>query len=255
MIEYNLDIDFSIIIPTRRRINLLENLLRSIFEKSGNILKTEIILICDYDDLDTIKYLESFKWIVPSNFRYCISPLLKIGTVKLYNAAAQIATRGKYIWCLNDDTELVIDNWDIKGQKAIEEFLLDKKDRIFYGRVNDDWNENRCCFPIISKEFRDVLGWVLPPSVIAWPADHALGYIFGYEGWPGGKSETPIIREVDLTPLVGVSHISQYNHKRGEDETSLRVRELYQWTPVDSIKDELNEAVRKLNDYINSFKA
>ncbi len=248
--NFTVGIDFTIIVPTRGRVPLLTNLLKSIHEKSGNLLGLEVIIVCDHDDKETIKFLKGVKWAVPQNFIYHISPVLEVGTVKLYNAAADEGMRGKYIWCLNDDVEINFKLWDIEGRRRIAEYLTDKPDRIVYIRVNDDWNDNRCCFPIVTKEFYDVVGWLLPPSIIYQPADHALGYIFGYEGWGGGKTDTPILRELDISSYVGVVHNCIHNHKRKADSTTNRAASLYPWVPVETIKPELDLAINKLHHAI-----
>ena len=101
-------IDFSIIIPTFNRKEILKETLRRIFEQDFDRTKYEVVVIDDGSSDGTCEFLKTLK--SPINFRFAGFTMSK-GRAKARNAAIRMAN-GKYILMLDDD--VWVDNSFIK---------------------------------------------------------------------------------------------------------------------------------------------
>src|SRR5882672_9760370 len=101
---------FSIILPSRERVQLLVNLLVSISNTTTNKEQIEVLIAIDDDDKDTLSVTANFKEYFP----FC-----RFYTCKRSNQHAQdyynyLSKRaiGKYLLALNDDCLFLTDGWD-----------------------------------------------------------------------------------------------------------------------------------------------
>ena len=126
---------FSIIFPTRNRVERLRNLLLSIQRTTKEKKNIEVRIAYDSDDIATEDFLSS------NSFDFKIITYKCQRSVNFsedyYNFMA-LKCDSKYIWALNDDTEIITQDWDIYLGDKIEEFLLQKQTRICYIGINDD---------------------------------------------------------------------------------------------------------------------
>ena len=89
-------------------------------------------------------------------------------TTGYYDRLAKLST-GRYIQVLNDDCIFVTEHWDVLALNEISK--IPWPDRIFYGRVADDLGCAYACFPLLSRELFNALGWVFHPEFPGWGAD------------------------------------------------------------------------------------
>lgn len=246
------DIDFSIIIPTRERSELLFNCLSSVFEKAANPTFIEVILVIDFDD---IEFADIFSFIKYYKFRKQIRVISKEKSDFVVrdcnNAGAQLST-GKYIWILNDDAEIITQDYDSILVREINKFLKYKKDRILYVFVDDDIHKRLpdeaiynfgTCFPILSRETIDCLNFLMPPEINGWGGDSEIWRIM---------SKLAECRYLDLSDKVKVKCKTIHNESLTEfDETQSHMHTI---SKCRSLSDEEIEQNRnKLNALITKF--
>lgn len=148
--------DFTIVLVSRGRPNLLANLLASIARTAKS--EYEVLVGCDNDDLVTRNsyQAELYKFDKAKFFFQERNPNLH----QYLNYLASVGT-GKYIFGLNDDCELVNELWDIKSLEA-----LDKAGPICYGVTQDNSIDkvgpaDYASFPIISRVAFEKLGFFM----------------------------------------------------------------------------------------------
>jgi len=225
-ITEGLDIDFSLIIPTRDRISKLQGCLLSFFNKAQRKGNNEAIVIVDHDDIG----IRSF-----SDFVLYHQMNVKILTVwrsemmiRDYNNYGAQCSLGKYIWMLNDDYEMTTDHWDALLKKKIEDFCGSNGDRVCYVMVDDsthspsNWNcldSKGCCCPIQTRESVEALNGVMPWQINSWGADIALYHIY---------RNLPKPRILDCVKDVKVLHYCRHNNTAEVDEISRRIERISQ---------------------------
>lgn len=243
------NIDFSIVIPTRERPELLFNCIHSIYYQATNKEKIETILILDYNDP---KLLRTLHYLYRYPFRQYIRCILKEDSNYVikdcHNAGSQLST-GKYIWIFNDDVEINTNAFDEILLKEINKFLINKRDRILYTFINDDIHTNLknngvfeagSCFPIISRELLDCLNFLMPDKIEAWGADTALWQIV---------KEVKEPRYLDLTEKVKLRSYTVHNGSlTNYDNTQSHMRISSKCTKLSEI--EIKKYANKINNRI-----
>ena len=173
--------NFSIILNTRGRVELLNNLLKSIHAKTQDISKVEILIWCDYDDLETIQYSTSdaFLQFNNENIKICIGHRNKNLSVPT-NYLAKLA-RGKYVFILNDDVEILTEHWDEIVLSSIRNFKISHSinDDIIYGYTHDTSvdkvaDKQYSSFFIISKQAIDVVGFLIYSNFYGLGGDSSI---------------------------------------------------------------------------------
>jgi hypothetical protein len=207
--------DFTIMIPTRKRPIMIQNLLFSIYHTAKNKNQVETIVMYDEDDIVTCKKIEELK-LIYINFpvRFIERPRHYSINNSYYNGMAKLS-QGEYLVSVNDDTTFMKFNWDIETIDKLNKYMLDKPDGIVYGIVEDsDFCKKRVraginfsCFPLISKKAVNTLGFFFDP---VFPKDGADWDIFGLY--------SKINRVVDLRKEFIIEHISVRSGRRVKDE-------------------------------------
>lgn len=241
--------DFSLILPTRNRIQKLTEFLDSIQNTTCNLSKIEILICYDNDDNETSSFINDnrfkncdIKWIKGSrSFNF---------SKDYYNEMAKVA-KGKFIWALNDDVSFVTKNWDTILTEAIEKFLIDKNDRIAYigtydntdsGHESPERRNGYCCFPMVTKETIDTSGKMFPETVPTWGGDGALWDIF--EKIPD--------RILNARSLVKLNHKCIHNgHDRDEVSIEIERRFIQNKISINERRKELNEIVLSITNKLN----
>ena len=99
----------SIVIPTKDNAKVLETCLESVFEKS-TYKNFEIILIDNNsEEKATFDLLDKYEKLYPQQFIRLTLPIA-FNFARLMNKAVEIA-KGDYIVLLNNDTEIITDDW------------------------------------------------------------------------------------------------------------------------------------------------
>lgn len=186
----------SLLITTRNRVKSLERLLNSVVDNSN---KCEIIIGYDEDDIITESFLSKFDRckIIPlvnkisaENFCSRCNSIHVNRHKDILNPMARMAS-GDYLWGLNDDTEIMSHGFDELITDYIESFLHKKQNRLLYGKTNEvfrirnrglhqqsDFQTNFACYPILTKETIEILGFFVPDKIFGCNADTTLGTIF-----------------------------------------------------------------------------
>lgn len=205
--------NFSIILASRNRPQLLSNLLNSIQRTTTELDLVEVLVGIDHDDAgykDLSVALRS-RYPFVKFFPRDRSPWLNKDYL---NWLSKDYSCGKYLIICNDDTEFKTFNWDQIVLRKLNEYLVDKPDGIVYGYLNDALNMSYCCFPLISREAHDAIGYSMPPEYPSWNADIFLWEVYNKAGRVCNISE------------VLVDHISYHTGKRGKDDINHYVRHL-----------------------------
>lgn len=246
--------DFSILIATRTRVDMLQKLLKSIYDSTYKKENVEILVIYDTDDHLTDSYAKhTFKeqyGDIPPIETIFHSRERSPNLIKDYhNLYATKFARGKYIMFVNDDTLFELIGWDDRAMNTLIEFEKVNPDGILYGtpedfermhgRREDQWV---ACFPLISKKAIDVMGYAFDPGFVRDGADWALAATF-----------YAIHRVVNLRNCIIIKHYSFRSGRRPKDDLDSYAHSLGLSVPPVDIFIEKNanillEYIRKFND-------
>jgi hypothetical protein len=227
--------DISIVLASRERVTLLSNLLESVKRTTQQINRVEVLVGIDDDDLATQKAatILTRKYSFVKFFSRPRSGMLNRDYLNWISADH---SKGKYFIICNDDTEFKTINWDEIVCRKLEDYLANKPDRIAYGYLSDALLNRHglgyCCFPLVTREGMNALGFAIPSEFPAWSADVALWHI--YNG---------VNRCCDISEVM-IEHISYHSGTRGADHVNKHVENL----------SATVEVKLPTEDYINKLK-
>ncbi len=230
--------NFSLILPTRGRQFLMSTLLETIKVTTNRIEEVELLVAVDNDDEETLKRLPQWKVLYPFTTFYQLQRATNF-SVDYYNYLAKLA-KGDFIIALNDDIEFRTKNWDwIINSKLQQYFHPTRADKICYGWLDDGYRHPQgfCCFPLLTRQAYEVLGYFFPEELPTWGADCELFYIFRN------------LDRVCKIPEVLLQHISPHTGFREADAQNHRVQELDRRQKFD-----LRNDVSKLRRHIRRFR-
>lgn len=198
----------SVLIPTRKRVGSLGECIMSLERLWRSEKNVEIIVGYDSDDEATEHFVGPASPFPVTLVRTEPSDHL----THLHNLMASRAT-GDYLWIFGDDLRVVTQDWDAKIIDGMDAYLADKPDRIAVADVEDDAPPppgvaDFCCFPVITREAVNAMGFFFDPRLATWGADVWLGNVFSAIG-----------RIADLKH-VAVKNLTYWNGSAVRDETS-----------------------------------
>ncbi len=159
--------NFSLILPTRNRLDLVQRLFSSILETSANLDLLEIILCIDEDDPESHKISHALLAI-----KKIIATQRGMGGI-IRNCYSKSTAR--YIILLNDDVIFRTKNWDIKVLEAFSRFPDDLAlvycNDLYYGR-------RLSSFPILSRTACDLMDNICPAKYKSHCIDSHIFDIF-----------------------------------------------------------------------------
>jgi len=159
---------FSIIIPTRQRVDKLQSLFDSFLAMTHDISRIEIILVIDDDDESSA----AFECPSIHTERVIVRAGLKMGEL---NMAGYKRSSGQFIMLLNDDVVVRTRNWDEKVLSVFKSF----PDEIVLVHVNDKiFQEKLCTFPFVSRTFCEQAGGICPPDYVRYRIDDHIYNVF-----------------------------------------------------------------------------
>jgi hypothetical protein len=204
--------NFSIILASRERVHLLDSLLNSIVNNTGDKNNVEVLCVIDTDDRVTRRFVERFKTTC-SFVRFIVRDRAPNLNDDYLNWAWRNFSTGDNIVIVNDDVIFKTPNWDQHIMFALSQYLADKPDGIAYGWIEDGLksragNLNYCCFPLVTRKAAEVVGFVMPPEFPGWGADIGLYRIYS------------AINRVCEIPVVSFEHVSHHTGKRIRDHIS-----------------------------------
>lgn len=141
----------SIILPTRKRIEFLNETIYSIYSLAdSNNVNFEVIIKVDFDDHETIEYIKN--WNNEYENLYFLISSRKKGFMNLVDFQEDMIdlAKGKYILIANDDLTFETQNWNTILESRLKEF------KIYFPYING-YREGLWCIP---KELYTVLGHI-----------------------------------------------------------------------------------------------
>lgn len=228
---------FTLLLPSRGRVDLLAGLCRSVARNTRDTSTVEMLVGYDWDDLPTVDAVPGLEAEYP--WLRCHGRLRGDSISRDYQNWLYGFSRGEYIFVLNDDVEILTYGWDFLAWQRLERFRHFHADGISYGWVNDSETSNRfgrdrtnpySCFPILSRAAVDTLGYVMHEYYGGWSAD-----VYTHLVYAG------VDRVVNLSDIV-VKHYTHWLGTRGQDDTTASMRE--KSTRVDILDPA--EDIRKL---------
>lgn len=224
---------FSIIFPSRSRLDLVEKLLISIEEKTKNKSLIEVISIVDQDDINTINLYHSMLNKISYDFYYiCRKQKENLDLPNdYYDLGLKLRNNSYFTWIIGNDCDIITDNWEdlfYQAIKQVERDVLDDIDKnllYYYIRMSDDthWSNNSqrlnsidasCCFPIMSSNYCDDLKEICPREIPSWGADTCF-----YQMIKQAKN----VAVLDFTEILAINHNSVHNNKYKKDEIHERM--------------------------------
>ena len=193
----------SIILPTRKRVEFLNETLYSIYSLADpNNVNFEIILKVDFDDLETLQYINN--WSNEYENLYFIINSRKKGFASLVDATEDMIdlAKGKYILTANDDLTFETQNWNTLLENRLKEF------KIYFPYING-YREGLWCIP---KELYTILGHISHHSQIDTYLNW-LGQVLGINEY---IDEVRVLHKFDYedetkTDKINQSHINYAN--------------------------------------------
>lgn len=214
---------FSLILASRDRVHLLQNLIDSVKATALDINNIEFVVICDDDDITT----NSFKSDV--NLKMISRPR-STWMHRDYINWAYPYTSGEYIIVLNDDTIFVTHHWDQVDLTGV-----------YYGFTETNTGDKLCCFPLLSRKAIDYQGFIMPNERKSWGADHDVFHAF----------YSPAVNKITRVPIE-IKHISHHTQTREKDDINQRVQDIHEWDLLvpngfyaDRISARINKEVDK----------
>ena len=179
------NIDFSIIFNSRDRVDMLTEMFEKVEDTCSNLDKIEVIVNVDDDDLTTVNNIDK----LTKRFNF-VNFVVSERELNIHTNVNRMAfqSKGDFIWAMGDDCHITTKNWDnIAKEKFIKSFE-EYSDKIVLGAVestsvdkvlNYGWY---CDAPILTKEGRDALGYLIHPHFISAGADVATWTIYSSVG-------------------------------------------------------------------------
>lgn len=143
----------SIILPSRKRVEMLNETLYSIYSLADlNNPNFEVIIKVDFDDHETLDYIKN--WSNEYENLHFIINSRKKGFLNLVDFLEDMMdlAKGKYILAANDDMMFKTQNWNTILSKCLTDF------KVYFPYVNG-YRESFWCIP---KELYTALGHVAP---------------------------------------------------------------------------------------------
>lgn len=227
--------DFSIILNSRGRPQLLQNLLFSLQVNTYDLSRVEVLIGIDDDDTSEDEVLDKFSWVTPIR-----SPRNKNLHQKLNQTARH--ANGVYIFVFNDDCRMITYGWDIIAKSLLDNYLRDKPDGIVLGQTQDnsvDKIGTYSSFPIISKKAVDCLGIFMNEEFPAHGGDVVIDRIY---------------RSVNRVLPLDI-HICHSFHDEPQKKLDITGNEMRQTTfqnRMDYYDFNIEEYTRKLNELISN---
>ncbi len=231
------DIKFSIVFPTRERVDLLKKILDSIKETVSDEHRIEVLIAVDDDDKVTREFIDSspgyyfVRWhIVRRSLNFS----------RDYYSYLAKQSLGKWIIAVNDDGRFETPNWDLIAEQTLNEYIKDGPN-VVHGWIEDNLGKYRakghgkyCCFPLIGRDGFLALGCVFPDRIPTWGADIWMRKLYDN-----------IERVVEIPMFI--NHYCHHNGTRDQDPVSKRIMNNqvgYDVTPTYGEINALSAAMR-----------
>jgi glycosyltransferase involved in cell wall biosynthesis len=234
----------SIILPTRKRVKDLHETLQSILDNANpNNKNFEIILKVDYDDQETINYVNQF-----TNQNDNINVILASRLEGWFSLVDFIETmidvsKGKYIWNINDDSRILTPNWNDILENELKEFKIYHPLIEWGPDLNGYVHSFREIFPIYPKKLKELWGYICPHNNI----DSWLYFISTKIGMPPWN-----ISFITYLDNLSVSHY-QIPDETSQDKID-QIDKIHGLADKHENSKELYHAINLLEEHIHYLK-
>lgn len=224
----------TIFFPSRGRLDLVENLLKSIEKNTFNKEWIEVISICDQDDKETIDLFAKLSKEVTYDFYFiCRKKKEELHLPNdYYSLCLKLKSKSYFTWGIGNDTEIITKDWDFNLYEGIKNTIPDLFDNIdnnknyYYLIINDNshWNSTgninknnhqSCCFPILSGNLCDDSNETVPSEYPGWIGDIVLYDLM---------EKSPKCYIINALDLIEIKHVSHHNGTYKKDEVADRVQ-------------------------------
>jgi hypothetical protein len=140
------DVDISLLVPTRGRVELVGRLVQSLIDTTTDLARIELVLYIDDDDLESQQWADDRMRVIK-----VVGPAATMGT---YNSVCLKASSGRVVVLLNDDVVVRSQDWDTRVLELDRRF----DDQVYLGYGDDCLKRHRVStFPILSRATCDLL--------------------------------------------------------------------------------------------------
>lgn len=238
----------SILIPTRNRVNKLKASLDSLFKTCYDQSNFEVLCGVDNDDLETIKFLDSYT-ADHSNVKYYLFE--KGGYKNIYKIHNYLTTQssGYFLFLYSDDTEMESYNWDLVIKEHNGKFIILNplaRSLTHYVRNVDPnlpgyvW----FVFPIFPKKLTEITGRIANNTA----ADSWLSELAYYSKIHILQEDNIILEHYRFDETKNEADIDLLYNEVVNDRNFVQGDFYAEYQVQERIKD-----IEKLTNYINSF--
>ena len=148
----------SVVAAVRGRIELLRTMLESLDATASDPERVEVILRCDFDDTEMVRFLCG----IGRHDRFIVGPRLSgySALPAFANEAARLA-HADLVLVVNDDVEFLTPGWD----NALVEIAAQYPDGLFVIAVETE-NAKNFVFPCVSRKQIDLFGGVFDERIV-----------------------------------------------------------------------------------------
>lgn len=101
-----------VMIPTRRRVALLERCLDTLHDKTHDYDAVELLLKVDDDDVETLEFLQQ-GYVSDIELKYVVTPRYNgYGSLHVFYDMLAGISRASHVMVYNDDVEMLTDGWE-----------------------------------------------------------------------------------------------------------------------------------------------
>lgn len=180
--------NISLITPTRNRPNDLTHLLDTLMDTTANPEFIEVLFAVDKCDPVMLPLLTDYeRKYAKLNIKFFVVDRSDHFSKDYYNFLS-LNANGRWIMCINDDSEFITPGWDaiINADmcKAAEEY----GDDILLGIVTDGMERHgqlkirpdMSCWVMSSKEYVTLMHGLLIEEIYTWGGDYWIGRVFEF---------------------------------------------------------------------------
>jgi hypothetical protein len=142
--------DISILLPTRKRFDLMLNSIRSLYQKAKHPSDIELMIWLDDDDLESIQRQDEIKEIT-ENYKIFVGDRER-GYADLHLFVNKLCkeSTGEFLMLWNDDATMTTEYWDVEIMNYWGETKL--------LLLNSNHKECHWAFPVLSRDIYDAIG-------------------------------------------------------------------------------------------------
>lgn len=216
--------ELTLMCPTKGRGDKLHLMFESLLDMCDDPRNFEILMAWDLEDEETGEWLERCKHIYTAlNIRVMGRPHSDNLSEDYFNWMVRAYPDRKLYWAIGDDVRMHTRGWDTGVIADTEAYFSDKPDRIGLcfaqdlhptdkGDIGYEWG----CFPILTREAVECLGWFFPEECITWEADVLMAKIF----------HDPRVDRLHMIDGVVIDQISYHAYPEvSRDNTALSMRQ------------------------------